>query len=175
MRLTHRRPAFSIRSLLRSVFSRAGGRQGRRRRREVFAAQYARDVGGARGMEFAGVDVLEQRAMLAADDIGVSVVSNQVVLSLDPAGTSITDFTTSYAASTGVLTITAATAGTISSAAPISGITINPAADTIGVDLKIIKSFAGIKIVGADGVDSVTVGSGGVNLGPSRVVARRRV
>ncbi|MFM8537314.1 MAG: hypothetical protein ACKOES_04475, partial [Planctomycetaceae bacterium] len=164
MRLTRRRPAFSIRSLLRSVFSRAGARQGRRRRREVFAAEYTRDVGGRRGMEFGGVDMLEQRAMLAADDIGVSLVSNQIVLSLDSAGTRITDLNTSYASSTGVLTITAATAGTISSAAPIAGITIDAAADTIGVDLKILKSFAGIKIQGAEGLDSVTIGSGGVNL-----------
>jgi len=111
MRLTRCRSAFSIRSLLRSVFSRAGARQGRRRRREVFVAQYARDVGGRCGPVFGGVDVLEQRAMLAADDIGVSLVSNQIVLSLDSAGTRITDFTTSYAASTGVLTITAATVG----------------------------------------------------------------
>ena len=56
-----------------------------------------------------GVESLESRAMLAADDILVSLVGNQVVLTLDPAGTAITNLSTTYASKAGVLTITAVT------------------------------------------------------------------
>jgi hypothetical protein len=56
--------------------------------------------------------------MLAADDILVSLAGNRVVLTLDPAGAEITNLGTSYNAASGVLTITAAIKGTISTAAP---------------------------------------------------------
>ena len=117
---------------------------------------------GVRSLQ--GIDVLESRAMLAADDIIVGLVSNQVFLTLDPLGTSISDLRTTYSAASNVLTITAATAGTLSTAAPIAGITIDSAADTIAVNLSTIKSFAGISIVGGVGTDAITIGSGGVNL-----------
>ena len=117
---------------------------------------------GVRSLQ--GIDVLESRAMLAADDIIVGLVSNQVFLTLDPLGTSISDLRTTYSAASNVLTITAATAGTLSTAAPIAGITIDSAADTIAVNLSTIKSFAGISIVCGVGTDAITIGPGGVNL-----------
>lgn len=67
--------------------------------------------------------------MLAADDVVVSLVGNQVVLALDPAGVAITDLHTAYNAASNVLTITAArSAGTLTRAAPIPGLTVNSAA-----------------------------------------------
>lgn len=102
--------------------------------------------------------------MLAADDIVVRLAGNQVVLDLDPAGATISDLSTSFAPSSGVLTITAATAGTISTAGVIPGITVNTASDTIAVDLSTITGFNGIAVLGTAGVDSVRIGSGGVNL-----------
>jgi hypothetical protein len=102
--------------------------------------------------------------MLAADDIIVSLVGNQVVLTLDPAGTTVTDLSTAYATKAGVLTITAASAGKLSAAAPIPVLTIDPATDTIAVNLKTIPTFAGISVMGAAGTDTVTIGPGGVNL-----------
>jgi len=110
------------------------------------------------------LESLEARAMLAADDIVVSLVGNQVVLTLDPAGTEVTNLSTTYAPRAGMLRINAASAGTLSSAAPIPGITIDPATDTIAVNLKTIPTFAGISVVGDVGTDSVTIGPGGVNL-----------
>jgi hypothetical protein len=102
--------------------------------------------------------------MLAADDIVVSLVANQLVLTLDPAGTAITNLSTAYASKAGVLTIMAASAGKLSWAAPIPGITINPATDTIAVNLKTVTKFAGISVIGDAGIDTVTIGPGGVNL-----------
>ncbi|MFM7136056.1 MAG: hypothetical protein ACKO1M_03160, partial [Planctomycetota bacterium] len=102
--------------------------------------------------------------MLAADDILVSLVGNRVVLTLDAVGTSITNLSTAYASKAGVLSITAASAGKLFSAAPIPGITINPASDTIAVNLNTVAKFAGISVVGGAGTDLVTVGPGGVNL-----------
>jgi hypothetical protein len=135
-------------SLLRSLFARSRQPVPSRRRRSVRP----------------GVESLESRAMLAADDIIVSLVGNQVVLTLDPAGTAITNLSTAYASKAGVLTITAASAGTLSAAAPIPGITINPAADTIAVNLNTIPKFAGISVLGGEGSDLITIGPGGVNL-----------
>ena len=89
--------------------------------------------------------------MLAADDIVVSLVGNQLVLTLDPAGTAITNLSTSYASKAGVLMITAASGGTLSAAAAIPGVTIDPATDTIAVNLKTVTKFAGISVVGDTG------------------------
>ena len=80
--------------------------------------------------------------MLAADDILVSLTGNRVVLTLDPAGAEITNLGTSYNAASGVLTITAASKGTISTAAPIVGISVDTKADTIAVNLKTLPKFA---------------------------------
>jgi len=98
--------------------------------------------------------------MLAADDIIVSLVGNQVVLTLDPAGTTVTDLSTAYATKAGVLTITAVSAGKLSAAAPIPGVTIDPATDTIAVELKTVTKFAGISVKGGDKTDLVTIGPG---------------
>jgi len=101
--------------------------------------------------------------MLAADDIVVSVIGNRVTLALDPEGTAITNLSTGYDAKSGVLTITAASTGTISTAAPINGISVDTKADTIAVNLKTLTNFAGLSVVGGKCTDSVTIGSGGVN------------
>ncbi|MEX0671079.1 MAG: hypothetical protein WD060_11550, partial [Pirellulales bacterium] len=153
-------------SLLKLLFCRVFGstrclRHRGVRRRESFLAQFDGSRTFSSHSSLLGGDVLEPRLVLAANDIVVSVVSNQVYLTLDAAGTAITDLRTSYSGST--LTITAATAGTISGAAP--GITINQAADTIAVDLNTVTGFAGIYVVGDTGTDLITIGAGGVNLG----------
>ncbi|MCE9629543.1 MAG: hypothetical protein K8S94_02320, partial [Planctomycetia bacterium] len=103
-------------SLLHMLFSRSAKaswawRRRGVRRRETFSAQFDGGQSSASHASLLGIDRLEARAMLAADDVLVSIVSNQVVLTLDPAGTAITDLRTSYAAKSGLLTITAATAG----------------------------------------------------------------
>ena len=102
--------------------------------------------------------------MLAADDILVGLVGNRVMLTLDPRGAAITNLATTYDAPAARLTITAATAGTLAMAAPVNGISIDAAADTITVDLKKIARFAGLSIVGGANTDSVRIGTGGVNL-----------
>jgi len=102
--------------------------------------------------------------MLAADDVLVGFVGNRVVLRLDSAGTAITNLTTAYDTAAKRLTITAATAGTLSMPEPVNGIFVNDVADTITVDLKKITRFAGLSIVGGAGTDSVSIGRGGVNL-----------
>ncbi|MFM1903476.1 MAG: hypothetical protein RLZZ440_1376, partial [Planctomycetota bacterium] len=102
--------------------------------------------------------------MLAANDILVSLAGNQVVLTLDPAGTAVTNLSTNYDSQAGVLQITAASVGALSAAAPIPGVTVDPATDTVSVDLKTVSAFAGISVVGEAGTDSVTIGPGGVNL-----------
>ena len=102
--------------------------------------------------------------MLAADDILVGLVGNRVMLTLDPRGAAITNLATTYDAPAARLTITAATAGTLAMAAPVNGISIDAAADTITVDLKKITRFAGLSIVGGANTDSVRIGAGGVNL-----------
>jgi len=102
--------------------------------------------------------------MLAADDILVSLIGNRVALTLDPMGVEITNLRTAYNPASGVLTITAATAGKISTTAPIGGISVDTKADTISVNLKTLANFAGVSVVGGAGTDSVTIGSGGVNL-----------
>ena len=111
-----------------------------------------------------GIEGLESRAMLAANDIVVGLVGNRVMLTLDPEGAAITSLTTAYEAPSARLTITAATAGSLAMAAPVNGISVDPVADTITVDLKTITKFAGLSIVGAAGTDSVRIGPGGVNL-----------
>jgi lipocalin len=102
--------------------------------------------------------------MLAADDVLVGLSGNWVKLTLDPQGTAITNLATSYDARSARLTITAATEGSLAMAAPIDGISVDAAADTITVDLKKITKFAGLSIVGGANPDSVTIGPGGVNL-----------
>jgi hypothetical protein len=101
--------------------------------------------------------------MLAANDIVVSLVGNRVSLALDPAGVVLSNVSTSYDAASRVLTITAATAGSLAMAAPVNGISVDAVADTIMVDLKAIKKFAGLSIVGGANTDSITIGPGGVN------------
>ncbi|MGB8853689.1 MAG: right-handed parallel beta-helix repeat-containing protein, partial [Pirellulales bacterium] len=169
MRITRPRAKCALAALLRSLFSRAArpSRLSRRRcgRRGGFSGWF----GGARHalaetMGVAGFDTLEPRAMLAADDIVVSLMSNRVVLALDSSGTNITDLHTVYTAATNSLTITAKSAGTISTKAAIPGITVNTKADTISVSLAKIPNFAGISVVGGAGTDKVLIGPGGVNL-----------
>ncbi len=102
--------------------------------------------------------------MLAADDVLVGLAGSWVKLTLAPEGAAITNLATTYDAPAARLTITAATAGTLAMAAPVTGISIDPVADTITVDLKTIKKFAGLSIVGGVNTDSVRIGPGGVNL-----------
>ena len=128
------------------------GMDGRRRRGR-------RSAGGQPGIEG-----LESRAMLAADDILVGLVGNRVMLTLDPQGAAITNLATTYDAPSARLTITAATVGSLAMAAPVNGISINAVADTITVDLKKITRFAGLSIAGGANTDSVRIGPGGVNL-----------
>ncbi|MGB8852126.1 MAG: lipocalin family protein [Pirellulales bacterium] len=109
-----------------------------------------------------GIESLESRAMLAADDVLVGLVGNRVVLTLDPQGAAITNLATTYDAPAAQLTIIAATAGSLAMAASVNGISIDT--DTITVDLKQIKKFAGLSIIGGANTDSVTIGPGGVNL-----------
>ncbi|MCE9631231.1 MAG: lipocalin family protein [Planctomycetia bacterium] len=111
-----------------------------------------------------GIERLESRAMLAADDVLVGFVGNRVMLTLDSEGAAITNLATAYDAAAKRLTITAATAGTLSMAAPVNGIFVDDVADTITVDLKKITKFAGLSILGGVGTDTVTIGRGGVNL-----------
>ena len=111
-----------------------------------------------------GFEGLESRAMLAADDILVGLAGNRVMLTLDPAGGAITNLATTYDARAAKLTITAATAGTLTMATPVNGISVNAVADTITVDLKKITKFAGLSIVGGAATDSIRIGPGGVNL-----------
>lgn len=124
----------------------------------------SRKRGGRSAGRHPGIESLEPRAMLAADDVLVGLVGNRVVLTLDPAGAAITNLATSYDARTARLTITAATAGTLAMAAPVNGLSINAVADTITVDLRTITKFAGLSIVGGAATDSITIGPGGVNL-----------
>ena len=111
-----------------------------------------------------GIEGLESRAMLAADDVLVGLVGKRVVLTLDPQGAAITNLATTYDAPAARLTITAATAGSLAMTTPVDGISIDTVTDTITVDLKQIKKFAGLSIVGGANTDSVTIGPGGVNL-----------
>jgi hypothetical protein len=111
-----------------------------------------------------GIEGLESRAMLAADDVLVGLVGKRVVLTLDPQGAAITNLATTYDAPSARLTITAATAGSLAMTTPVNGITIDESADTITVDLKKITKFAGLSIVGGANTDSVRIGPGGVNL-----------
>ena len=94
-----------------------------------------------------GIEGLESRAMLAADDVLVGLVGKRVVLTLDPQGAAITNLATTYDAPAARLTITAATAGSLAMAIPVDGISIDTVTDTITVDLKQIKKFAGLSIV----------------------------
>ena len=96
------------------------------------------------------------------NDVVVAVnTSGQVGLFLSSAGTAITDFHTAFAGST--LTITATrTTGTITGSG--TGITIDNTAKTITLDLNTLVNFSGLVIVGNSGLDSVTIGTGGVDL-----------
>ena len=131
----------------------------RRRMTDGGRRRSRRSAGGTPGLEG-----LEPRAMLAADDVLVGFVGNRVVLTLDPRGATITNLATKYDAPAARLTITAATAGSLAMAAPVNGISVDALADTITVDLKKIRKFAGLSIVGGANTDSVTIGPGGVNL-----------
>ncbi|MFM7184427.1 MAG: lipocalin family protein [Planctomycetota bacterium] len=102
--------------------------------------------------------------MLAADDVLVGFAGKRVVLTLAPEGAAITNLSTVYDGAAARLTITAATAGSLAMAAPVDGISIDTVADTITVDLKQIKKFAGLSVLGGTNADSVTIGRGGVNL-----------
>lgn len=149
MPLLRSRSRFSLQSLVRSLFSRSMRMRGMHRSQRPQRPAVRR--GSVLGEGACGFDSLESRAMLAADDIGVSLVSNQLVLTLDAAGATISNLSTAYSASTGVLTVTAKSAGTITSATPITGIKIDTQADTIAVDLKILPKFAGLSVVGGSG------------------------
>ncbi|MCY2940085.1 MAG: hypothetical protein NTV50_00270, partial [Planctomycetota bacterium] len=103
----------------------------------------------------------------SANDAVVSLDnSNQVVLTLSSSGTTLSDVNTLFNSVNNTLTITAATSGTLltAPAAGISGITINSGSDTITLDLNTLTNFAGLVIVGNSGLDSVTIGTGGVDL-----------
>ena len=132
------------------------------RRRRIKNARPSR--GGPVKGRTSGMERLESRAMLAADDVLVGFVGNRVMLTLDPHGAAITNLVTAYDAGAKRLTITAATAGTLFMAAPVNGIAVDDVADTITVDLKKITKFAGLSITGGAGPDAVTIGRGGVNL-----------
>jgi lipocalin len=133
---------------------------GRRRRMTDRSRRRGRRSAGGKP----GIEGLESRAMLAADDVLVSLVGNRVVLTLAPEGAAITNLATTYDAPAARLTITAVTARSLAMAAPVNGISVDTVADTITVDLKQIKKFAGLSIVGGANTDSVTIGPGGVNL-----------
>jgi lipocalin len=133
-----------------------------RRHRRI--KQETRRRHGALANRHPGIEGLESRAMLAADDILVGLVGNRVTLTLDPAGAAITNLATAYDARAARLTITAATAGTLTLAPPVSGISVDPVADTITVDLKKIRQFVGLSIVGGSAKDSIRIGPSGVNL-----------
>ena len=150
---------------------RAGQAWGRKRKAEERRGSLNRRR-SQRGVR-PGLESLESRAMLAADDITVSLVGNQVVLTLDPAGTTVTDLSTAYATKAGVLTITAASAGKLSAAAPIPGVTIDPATDTIAVNLKTIPTFAGISVMGATAAPATRARSGPVKMAATAAMAAR--
>ncbi|MBM4013327.1 MAG: hypothetical protein FJ286_18545, partial [Planctomycetes bacterium] len=169
MRTTRRRSPFALGHLLRSLFARPL-RSGRRSRRAS-----TRHRGGHGGWftpappsadaGLCGFDALEQRALLAANDIDVGLADNRVLLALDPAGAAITDLTTAYSAASRTLTIRAVTTGSLSTSLPAgSGVTIDPGTDTITVDLRTLAGFAGISVVGSAAADSIQIGPGGVNL-----------
>jgi len=103
----------------------------------------------------------------SANDAVVSLDnSNQVVLTLSSSGTTLSDVHTSFNSVNNTLTITAATSGTLLTgpAAGIAGITINSGSDSITLDLNTLVNFAGLVIVGNSGTDSITIGTGGVDL-----------
>ena len=104
----------------------------------------------------------------SANDAVVSLDnSNQVVLTLSSSGTLLSDVHTSFNSVNNTLTITAATLGTLLTAPPagIAGISIiNGSTDSITLDLNTLVNFAGLVIVGNSGTDSITIGSGGVDL-----------
>ena len=105
----------------------------------------------------------------SANDAVVSLDSNnQVVLTLASEGTTLSDVHTTYHSGTNTLTLTAATSGNLltAPAGGIPGITLDNAApaNTITLDLNILTAFAGLLIVGNSGADSITLGSGGVDL-----------
>ena len=109
-----------------------------------------------------GNDVTLQAVPLAVDDIVVSVVSNKVVLTLAATGVSITDLHTAYNATSSTLTITALSAGTMSGSG--TGVTVVAASHTAVVSLSALTGFAGIVVTGGGLTDSITIGTGGVNL-----------
>jgi hypothetical protein len=156
-----------MRSLFRALFAKSFVFSGSALFARSFAAPRTRRALGRRRRGFRTsprFDLLEQRAMLAADDIVVSLSANRVVMTLDTLGTTISDLHTNYNSVTNVLSITASTAGAISTKQSINGIKIDGKTDQILVDLSTIKTFAGISVVGAAGQDAVTIGPGGVNL-----------
>jgi len=171
MRLPFVHPLFTrfrmVQSSVRALFCRltrrfrgSGVRGGRAVARAIEGVRSA-----ARHSRLDGFAALEPRAMLAANDVFVQLEGGQVVLALDPAGTAITDLSTSYSVANGVLTIKAATAGTISTILPpTSGITVDRAADTIAVNLNTLPGFTGISVAGNVGADVIRVGPGGINL-----------
>ncbi|MFM7185519.1 MAG: hypothetical protein ACKO4Z_12225 [Planctomycetota bacterium] len=168
MRLPFVHPLFArfrfVQSSLRALFSRTS-RRFQRRGSRIVAHAFASVRCTAAQARLNGFAALEPRAMLAANDVFVGLAGQQVVLGLDPAGTAITDLHTSYNASSRVLTIHSVTAGTISTLLPpTSGISVDPAADTISVNLKTLKGFTGISVAGGAGEDAVTVGPGGIDL-----------
>lgn len=169
MRITRRRSPFRLGHLLRSLFARplrSGWRSRRASTRHrgghgdwFTPAPPSADAG------LCGFDALEQRALLAANDIDVGLSDNRVLLALDPAGAVITDLTTAYSAASRTLTIRAVTTGSLSTSLPAgSGVTIDPGTDTITVDLRTLAGFAGISVVGSAAADSIQIGPGGVNL-----------
>jgi hypothetical protein len=155
---------YFVRSSLRMLFSRSAKRFQRRnvRDHQVFSRSFNGIRSAAAQVRLRGFHALESRAMLAADDIVVGLVNNAIVLTLDPAGAQITDLNTSYAAN--VLTITAKSAGTLSTLGPIPGVTIDQVADTISVDLTQVTGFAGVSVLGGAGPDTVMIGVSGVSL-----------
>ncbi|MFM8577249.1 MAG: right-handed parallel beta-helix repeat-containing protein, partial [Planctomycetaceae bacterium] len=132
---------------------------GRRRRMTIARPKRTRHVGDQPGLE-----ALESRVVLAADDVLVGLANHRVILTMDPVGAAITDLATAYDEPAARLTITAASAGTLAMAAPVDGLSVDAAANTITVDLKKITKFAGISVVGGSNADTVTIGPGGVNL-----------
>ena len=105
-----------MRSLFRALFAKSFVFSGSALFSRSFAAPRPRRALGRRRRGFRtspGFDLLEQRAMLAADDIVVSLSANRVVMTLDTLGTTISDLHTAYNSVANVLTITASTAAGI--------------------------------------------------------------
>ena len=99
-----------------------------------------------------------------AQNISVSVVSDKIVLSMS-GPTTVTDFSSSLNAGNDTLTITANIGtGVLSLSGSPSGVSVNNINKTVLVDLVTFNTFAGIEVLGSNGLDVITIGPGGIDL-----------